>query len=78
MDFIKGIPKSHGTEVLLVVVDRLSKYAYFLPLAHPYTALNVAQVFMDNVFKFHEVPSSIVFDRDSIFLSNLKKSFLSS
>lgn len=35
--------------MILVVVDRLSKYAHFMPLAHPYTTMDVAQVFLDSL-----------------------------
>lgn len=50
MDFIDSLPSSQGKTLIFVVVDRLSKYAHFIPLHHPYTASNVAQVFMDNVY----------------------------
>jgi len=69
MDFIDGLPPSAGKTVIFVVVDRLTKAAHFIALAHPYTAMSVAQVFLDNVFKLHGCLSSIVSGRDTVFLS---------
>ena len=69
MDFIEGLPISSKQSVILVVVDRLSKYAHFVPLAHPYTASIAAQAFLDYIFKLHGMPGSIISDRDPIFTS---------
>jgi hypothetical protein len=73
MDFIDGLPPLQGKTTILVVVDRLTKYAHFCPLAHPYTAIIVAQVFVDNIVKLHGIPQSIVSDRDKVFTSNFWK-----
>lgn len=69
MDFIEGLPKSDGYSVILVVVDRLTKFAHFLPVKHPYSAITIATLFMDNVVKLHGLPQSIVTDRDTVFVS---------
>jgi hypothetical protein len=70
MDFIVGLPKSGNKSVIMVVVDRLSKYAHLCALQHPFTTSTMAQFFMDQVFKLHGMPHSIVYDRDPTFTSN--------
>nr|XP_028964667.1 uncharacterized protein LOC108169704 [Malus domestica] len=75
MDFIIGLPPCKGKTIIFVVVDRLSKYAHFLPMSHPYTAHSVAQIFVDHIFKLHGMPSTIVSDRDPVFLSSFWKAF---
>jgi hypothetical protein len=47
----------------MVVAYPLSKYA----LQHPFIASTVAQIFMDHIFKLHDMPHSIVFDKDPTF-----------
>lgn len=69
MDFVEGIPKASGYSCIMVVVDRFSKYAHFVPLAHPFTATTVANAYMNNIYKLHGRPKSIVSDRDKVFLS---------
>jgi hypothetical protein len=53
----------------LTVVDRFSKEAHFIPLAHPYTATSVARVFFAEIVRLHGIPSSVVSDCDPVFTS---------
>jgi hypothetical protein len=73
MDFIDGLPKSEGKDVIMVVVDRFNKYAHFMSLSHPYSAPTVAKIFIDNMYKLHGLPTSVVTNRDPVFLSKFWK-----
>jgi hypothetical protein len=54
-----------------MVVDKFTKLGHFIALKHPYTAASVAKVFMDQVYKLPDLPSSIVSVRDPIFTNHL-------
>jgi hypothetical protein len=56
MDFVDKLLKSQGKFVIFVVVDRLSKYARFRALKHPYSAPSVAREFFEQIFKLHGMP----------------------
>ena len=49
MDFITGLPKLEGKNVIMVVVDRLTKCANFCALSHPFITSIVAATFMNIV-----------------------------
>jgi hypothetical protein len=70
MDFIVGLPKSGNKSIIMVVFDRLSKYAHFCAFQHPFKTSTVSQLFMDRVFKLHGMPHSIVSDHDATFTNN--------
>ena len=53
MDFITGLPKTEGKSVIMVIVDRLTKYAHFCALSHPFKASTVDTAFMETVQKLH-------------------------
>ena len=69
MDFITNLPHSKRYTVVLIVVDRYSKYAHFRPLPTAHMASQVADLFCSMVICLHGVPRSIISDRDPLFTS---------
>lgn len=57
MDFITCLPPSRGKTTIITVVDRLSKYAHFIPLPGSFSAITVAEAFISHILKLHG-PSS--------------------
>lgn len=64
MDFVVGLPRSQkGHDSTWVIVDRLTKWAHFLPMKTMYSLSKYAQVYIDEIVRLHGVPLSIISDR---------------
>ncbi|MBW0574030.1 hypothetical protein O181_113745 [Austropuccinia psidii MF-1] len=70
MDFITQLSLSNNFDSILVVVDRFSKMAIFIPTFGTITSLELAQIFISHVFSKHGLPVSIVSDRGYLFVSS--------
>ena len=82
LDFITGLPESTDPmgakyDSICVIVDRLTKYAYFLPCNKTLTAPQMAHLIHRHVFTNHGIPRTIVSDRDKLFTSAYWNTFIS-
>ncbi len=69
MDFMVSLPLSKGFDAIMVVVDRFSKMAHFIPTKDEATAQETGKLFFSHIFKHHGLPKDIVSDWDPKFTS---------
>jgi hypothetical protein len=73
MDFITKLPGSvdeptgNRYDSIFVVVDRLTKYTYFIPYNEDFTVQSLAIIFVDRIVRYHGIPKVIISDRDKLF-----------
>ena len=75
LDFIIGLPltqKQHDS--IMVVVDKLRKSAHFIPMKSTYKAVNIAEIFLKEIFQLHGLPKMVISNRDIKFTLNFWKS----
>lgn len=75
MDFITKLPESDGCDMVMVIVDRLTKYAYMIATTETIDANRMANLLLRYVFANHGTPDKITSDRDKLFTSNMWQSF---
>ena len=74
MDFTTGFPMTwRQLDSIMVVVDKLTKVAHFIPVKSTHKMDDIAKIFMKEIFKLHGLPKAIVSDRDVKFTSNFWK-----
>ncbi|MBW0565703.1 hypothetical protein O181_105418 [Austropuccinia psidii MF-1] len=71
MDFITALHLSNSFDSILVIVDRFSKMEVFIATMSSITSLDLAHLFIKNIFSKHGLPSSIVSDRGPLFFSSI-------
>jgi hypothetical protein len=77
MDFIEQLPKSSNYDSILVIVDRLTKWAIFIPTTTTLTSSGLAELILDRLISQHGLPNAIVSDRGSKFTSKLWRYLMS-
>ena len=65
-DFKTHLLESEGATMILVVVDRFTKMAHFIPIGKK-DSPTVARAYLENVWKYHGFPEDVVSDRDGTF-----------
>ena len=70
MDFMTGLPHTiGGYDAIRVIIDRLTKSAYFFPIKQTYSTDRLARLYVNRIVCLHGVPVSIVSDRGVTFTS---------
>jgi hypothetical protein len=71
MDFIVGLPHTLCVhDSIWVIVDRLTKSAYFIPIGTRYRARQYAELYIAHIVRYHGILKTIISDRGSIFVAH--------
>ena len=71
MDFITSLPKSKKqNDSIFVVIDKLSKATHFTHVKLTYKVVNIADIFLKEIFRLHGIPKEIILNRDVKFIGN--------
>jgi len=73
VDFVVELPLSSGHDVVMTVVDLVSKRAHFIPTHTTVTAEGAAWLFLHQVWKLHGLPKYVVSDRGPQFVARFTK-----
>ena len=74
MDLITGLPRHNGKDAILTIVDHgCSRVAVFLPCATTITGLGIAQLYLDNIYRWYGLPKKVISDHDPQFTSHFSK-----
>ena len=76
MDFITDLPPVNGVDTVLVIVDRFSKMAHFVPCSKTISGKETADLLLKSVVRLHGIPEDITSDRGPQFISHFWKQFL--
>ena len=74
MNFIEKLPSSSRFNIILVIVDWLTKQVVFIPAHDTITFIDLACLFILHVFSKHSIPSYVTSNRSSEFVSNFFRS----
>nr|GEY72323.1 putative reverse transcriptase domain-containing protein [Tanacetum cinerariifolium] len=70
IDFVTKLPRTSSEhDIIWVIVDQLTKSAYFLPMREDYKMDRLAILYLNEIVARHCVPFLIISDRDSRFTS---------
>jgi len=72
-DFIVKLSLAQGYNAILVVCDRLTKMAHFIPTTEKTSAAGLARLFRDNIWKLHGLPENIISDRGVQFVAEMMR-----
>ena len=74
MDFITNLTVSQYFDSIFVVVDGLTKMAYFIHFLMAILGEETAKLFLNNIYWHHGLPNNIISDQSPQFISKFWKS----